>query len=211
MVIFSNEILVCGRFGYSGKFIRYYRQKSVLWSDVKVKDFYLSVDVRLDSADRNAGIQFRSVKVNDYGQAKGYQADVGLNYGQNIWGTIYHEDGRGLLHTSDPKKTTVNDKQWNHYEILASGNRIWTAINGQIISALEDKGDDMEGYIALQIHGGPPQTVRYRIKKLILNPKVSLAGKNENELNKLLRKPLIPVKGQTSFTLHAGDVIAEWC
>lgn len=76
-----------------------------LWSRVKVKDFYLHVDVKLDSSDRNAGIQFRSAQINDYGQAYGYQADIGVNYGVNIWGTLYHEDGRGLLHTSDPSKT----------------------------------------------------------------------------------------------------------
>ncbi len=179
-----------------------------LWSSVKVKDFYLNVDVKLDSADRNAGIQFRSSKVDDYGQATGYQADIGLNYGVNIWGTLYHEHGRGLLHTSDAEKTKVKNGEWNHYEILAVGHKIWIAVNGQIISATEDINGEKEGYIALQIHSGPAQTVRYRINELIHNPEIKLAGKNEKELSVLLHKPLVPAKGETSINLKPGNIVA---
>ena len=35
-------------------------QNEFLWSNVKVQNFYLTVDVKLTPADRNAGIQFRS-------------------------------------------------------------------------------------------------------------------------------------------------------
>lgn len=179
-----------------------------IWSDIKVEDFYLSVDIKLDSADRNAGIQFRSVKANDYGQAMGYQADVGLNYGVNIWGTLYYEDGRGLLHTSDASSTPVKNGDWNRYEILASGDRIWVAVNGQIISAVQDKGGDKEGHIALQIHSGPAQTVRYRIHELVHDPLIALAGKNETELNKVLHAPLVPEPGFASVEFKSGDIIA---
>jgi putative heme-binding domain-containing protein len=179
-----------------------------LWSSVKVKDFYLSVDVQLDSADKNAGIQFRSKKADDYGQAIGYQADIGLNYGVNIWGTLYHEHGRGLLHTSDPEKTIVKNGDWNHYEILAVGHKIWIAVNGNIISATEDTGGEEEGYIALQIHSGPAQTVRYKINKLVHNPEIKLAGKDKKELDNLLHKPLVPAEGQSSIKLKPGNTVA---
>jgi len=89
-----------------------------LWSSVKVKDFYLSIDVHLDSSDRNAGI----------------------------------------------------------------------------ISTTEDINGEKEGYIALQIHSGPAQTVGYRIKELIHAPEIKLAGKNEKELNTILRNPLCPLR-----------------
>ena len=39
-----------------------------LWSDVTVKDFYLSVDVKLTPDNRNAGIQFRSKKADAAGR-----------------------------------------------------------------------------------------------------------------------------------------------
>ncbi|MBO9571224.1 MAG: DUF1080 domain-containing protein, partial [Chitinophagaceae bacterium] len=186
------------------------KRNQFLWSSVKVKDFYLSVDVRLDSVDRNAGIQIRSTRIDDYGQAMGYQADIGLNYGVNIWGTLYHEDGRGLLQTADAAQTQsiVKDNDWNRYEILASGDRIWIAVNGRIITATEDKGGDKEGFIALQIHAGPAQTVRYKINELVHDPLIVLAGKNESELNAMLHKPLVPGKGEKSINLKSGDIIA---
>lgn len=191
-----------------GKAVDEVERNQFLWSDVKVEDFYLSVDVKLDSSNRNAGIQFRSQKVNDYGQAMGYQADIGLNYETSVWGTIYYEDGRGLLHTSDPSRSPEKKGEWNHYEILASGDRMWVAVNGKIISAMQDKGGDKEGYIALQIHAGPAQTVRYRINELVHNPLISLAGKTEEELNALLRAPLVPVPGFNTVKLKTGDIVA---
>ncbi len=122
----------------------------------------------------------RSSKADDYGQATGYhKADIGLNNGVNVWGTLYHEHGRGLLHTSDPEKTIVKNGEWNQYEILAVGHKIWIAVNGQIISATEDINGEKEGYIALQIHAGPAQTVGYRINELIHDPNLVLAGKKK--------------------------------
>ena len=49
-----------------------------IWSEVEVRDFHLVVDVRLTPNNRNAGIQFRSKKTNEHGQAHGYQADASL-------------------------------------------------------------------------------------------------------------------------------------
>lgn len=47
-----------------------------LWSDVEVKDFRLTVDVKLTPVARNAGIQFRSKSINNHAQAHDYQADA---------------------------------------------------------------------------------------------------------------------------------------
>ena len=56
-------------------------------------------------ADRNAGIQFRSQKINKHGQAQGYQADIGKDKkGWHLWGKLYHEHGgRGKLDWNDPR------------------------------------------------------------------------------------------------------------
>ena len=153
-----------------------------LWSDVEVGDFYLSVDVRMPIDQRNAGIQFRSqpIKESKNFQAKGYQADMG----KGVWARLYHEHGRGILDWRDRGEKKVKPGEWNHYEIMAVGNRIWSAMNGQISVAINDQaGSELRGYIALQIHSGPAQTVEYRINKLVHNPKVELAGMTEAELN----------------------------
>lgn len=157
-----------------------------LWSDVKVKDFYLSVDVLLQPNDRNAGIQFRSRKVDESGQALGYQADIG----QGVWGKLYHEHGRKKLDWTNQGEKAVKKGAWNHYEILAVGHKIWTAINGTLSVAVEDPMGELSGYIAFQIHSGEGQTVRYRINKLVHNPPMKLAGLDRSELIKKL-KPVL--------------------
>ena len=42
---------------------------------------------------------------------------------------------------------------------------------------------------AVQIHGGPPQTVHYRMQKLVHNPNVALAGLSAEQLFAELKAP----------------------
>ena len=149
-----------------------------IWSVVEVKDFYFAVDVKLTPDNRNAGIQFRSKPIDEQGQALGYQADVG----DGVWGKLYHEHGRGKLDWNDNAAGAVKPGEWNKYEILAVGHRIWTAINGKLCVAVEDPKGELSGKIAFQIHSGPPQTVQYRNPVVTHNPKLELAGLNEKEL-----------------------------
>ncbi|MCH1509148.1 MAG: DUF1080 domain-containing protein, partial [Akkermansiaceae bacterium] len=108
--------------GHSGKHVP---NNKFLWSDVKVGDFYLSLDVLMPVDNRNAGIQFRSRPLPTKNmQAVGYQADAG----KNIWGRLYHEHGRGKLDWTGRGEKAVKPGEWNRYEILAVGNRIWTSI-----------------------------------------------------------------------------------
>ena len=152
-----------------------------IWSNVLVRNFHLAVDVKLTPDDRNAGIQFRS-KNNGHGHPYGYQADVGAGF----WGKLYHEAGRGKLDWNDNANKAVKPNEWNRYEILAVGDRIWTAINGTLCVAIQDPAGEKSGHIALQIHGGPAQTVRYRNPTLTHNPPIKLAGMDEVTLNAAL-------------------------
>jgi len=151
-----------------------------LWSNVEVRDFYLVLDVQLEPNTANSGVQFRSKKIDEHGQALGYQADIG----QDVWGRLYHEHGRGKLDWNDRAEKAVQPGQWNRYEILAIGPAIWTAINCTLgVTYLESNEEgERSGLIAFQLHAGPPQTVRYRIEKLIHNPKVELAGLTAEQL-----------------------------
>lgn len=158
-----------------------------LWSDVTVKDFYLSVDVKLTPDNRNAGIQFRSKKTNAAGQALGYQADVGAG----VWGKLYHEHGRGKLDWNNRAAKAVNRGEWNRYEILAVGHRIWSAINGTLCVAIDDPKGELAGDIAFQLHAGPAQTVLYRPVKLIHNPKLALDDFTEKQLLAALPKKTV--------------------
>jgi hypothetical protein len=164
-----------------------------LWSDVTVKDFYLSVDVKLTPDNRNAGIQFRSKKTNAYGQALGYQADVGAG----VWGKLYHEHGRGKLDWNNRADKAVKRGEWNRYEILAVGHRIWSAINGTLCVAIDDPKGELAGDIAFQLHAGPAQTVLYRPVKLIHNPKLALDDFTEKQLLAALPKKAVAAPPST--------------
>lgn len=161
--------------GHSDKVVA---KNEFIWSAVPVKNFHLVVEVKLTPDNCNAGIQFRSKKVNDHGQATGYQADVG----SEVWGKLYHEHGRGKLDWNNRAAKAVKPGGWNRYEILAVGDRIWTAINGTLCVAVRDPEGERSGHIALQIHSGPPQAVHYRKLTLTHDPLVQLVGLGEAEL-----------------------------
>jgi len=155
-----------------------------IWSKVEVKDFLLVVDVKLAPDSCNAGIQFRSKKANASGQALGYQADVG----GGVWGKLYHEHGRGKLDWNNRAAKAVKRGEWNHYEILAVGHQIWTAINGTLCVAIEDPKGELSGKIAFQVHSGPPQNVRYRVRKLVHDPPLKLEKQTKKQLLDALPK-----------------------
>jgi HEAT repeat protein len=159
-------------------------QNEFLWSNVKVGDFYLSLDVKLAPNTANAGIQFRSQKADD-GEAQGYQADVG----EGFWGRLYHEQGRGKLVWNGTNEKAVKPGEWNHYEILAVGPAIWLSINGRIGVACFDAQGERSGLLALQIHSGDPQTVQYRINKLVHNPKIEMGDAKVGKLISKLSAP----------------------
>ncbi|MCC7084037.1 MAG: DUF1080 domain-containing protein [Pirellulales bacterium] len=158
-------------------------ENTFLWSKVPVENFFLSVSVKLTPNHRNSGIQFRSSKLPP-SEALGYQADIG----QDFWGRLYHESGRGKLVWNDAGEQSVKPNQWNHYEILAVGHHIWLAVNGTLSVTLDDPHGEIRGRIALQIHSGPAQEVRFKEFKLIHNPKIELAGYNEAQLLAALKQ-----------------------
>jgi quinoprotein glucose dehydrogenase len=165
-------------------------QNELLWSTVEVKDFYLAVDVKLTPHDRNGGIQFRAKPSNGSSRASGYQADMGQVAGHgNLWGRLYEEGGRGKLDWNTHGAKVVKPGEWNRYEILAVGHRIWTAVNGTLCTSIEDPAGKLSGRIGLEINRGPAKTVQYRIHAFSHDPAVKLAGLDETQLIKRLRKP----------------------
>lgn len=151
-----------------------------IWSDIEVRDFYLAVDIKLEPNTGNGGVQFRSKKIDERGQALGYQADVG----QDVWGRLYHEHGRGKLDWNDAAEQAVKPGEWNHYEILAVGPAIWTAINGKLGVAYLEKAEDGErsGRIAAQLHAGLVMKAQYRFLRLVHDPMVALENVSTEEL-----------------------------
>ncbi|MEO1997110.1 MAG: PVC-type heme-binding CxxCH protein, partial [Planctomycetaceae bacterium] len=123
-------------------------------------------------------------------RAIGYQADMGHVAGHgNLWGRLYDEGGRGILDWNTHGAKVVKAGDWNRYEILAVGHRIWTAINGTICTAIDDPQGALSGKIALEMNQGAPKTVRYRIVNFSSTPSIKLAGLDESQLLARLRTP----------------------
>ncbi len=161
----------------------------LIWEDGKVSDFVLELEYRALAGDEskpfaNSGIQYRS-RVMDEEKfiVGGYQADI--DFDLTYSGINYEERGRGILAqrgqrvTIDAKgeKTLesigdgvelgkkIKKSEWNHYRIVAQGNRLSHYINDTLMSEVIDMQDGKaakEGSLALQIHTGPPMVVSFR-------------------------------------------------
>ncbi|MCP4772648.1 MAG: DUF1080 domain-containing protein, partial [Planctomycetaceae bacterium] len=135
-------------------------QNELLWSTMEVKDFYLAIDVRLTPYNRNGGIHFRSKPNSDRSGGIGYQADMGHIAGHgNLWGRLYDVGGRGKLDWNTHGVKVVKSGEWNRYEILVVGHRIWTSVNGTLCTAIEDPAGKISGQIGLELNQGLAKTV----------------------------------------------------
>lgn len=134
-----------------------------LSSKEEYADFELRLEFRLLGDETNAGIQIRSRRIPDHHEMIGYQADLGQNY----WGALYDESRRNKILAS-PKKEDITKvlkkEDWNSYRIRCEGKRIQLWINDlQTVDYTEtDDTIEQKGFIAVQIHGGPPGEAHYR-------------------------------------------------
>ncbi|MBM3836381.1 MAG: DUF1080 domain-containing protein [Verrucomicrobia bacterium] len=148
------------------------KQSEFLKSQMVLGDFRLVCKVRLTPNKENSGIQFRSEALPN-GEVKGYQADIGAAW----WGKLYEEHGRALL-WDKPGDKFAKLEDWNLYEIVAVGDQILTALNGQPCVSLRDSSGAARGIVALQLHAGGPLEVRFKDFQLELNPEPKLKTAN---------------------------------
>ena len=131
-------------------------------------DFELRLQARLMGTDyRNAGIQFRSKRIEDHHEVIGYQCDMGVMRENNIWGWLYDESRRNKFLVEAPQKPVVEHfrkDDWNDVVIHCQGSKIKVAINGiKTVEYVEkEAGIARAGIIGLQVHGGPAQEASYR-------------------------------------------------
>jgi hypothetical protein len=154
----------------------------LVWKDGKVGDFRLRLEYRIEGG--NSGVQYRS-KVLDPAEwiVGGYQADIDSK--PVYTGIMYDEKGRGILAQRGQRvrinrdgkseaesfgdaaelQKSIRTNDWNEYVIEAVGPRMRHIINGKLMSDTTDLDVDKaekEGVLALQVHTGPPMTVRFR-------------------------------------------------
>ncbi len=127
-------------------------------------NFILKAQFRMTdpSGRANSGIQFRSKPVEGSHEVSGYQADMGQQY----WGCLYDESRRKrvLVQASPESLAKLQKDGWNQYVITARGNRITLTLNGVVaVDYTEtEPGIETTGFIALQLHAGPPFEMRFK-------------------------------------------------
>ena len=130
------------------------------------RNFVLRLEYKLTGTEGfvNGGVQIRSQRIaNPPNEMSGYQADIGAGYS----GCLYDESRRNkVLAQADKALIAKAEKpgDWNLYEIRCEGARITLSVNGtQTVDFTEkEEGIAMEGFIALQIHGGAKSEIAYR-------------------------------------------------
>lgn len=157
----------------------------LVW-DGEVADFELDLDYRIEGG--NSGIQYRSKILNEKDfVVGGYQADIDATL--KFTGINYEEKGRAILANRGKRvtidadgtkheeefakdedlKKVIKQGDWNHYRVVAKGNKLSHSINGTLMSETIDNQEGkaaQKGRLALQIHVGPPMVVQFKNVRL---------------------------------------------
>ena len=129
-----------------------------LCSKQEYGNFELRLQARLRGDGKNAGIQFRSARIPNHFEVKGYQCDMGLMADRSIWGSLYDESRRNKFLAqgeADAVGTAVKEGEWNDIVIRCEGKKVQLWVNGVQTVNYEEKDADIaeKGVIGLQIHG----------------------------------------------------------
>ncbi len=134
-------------------------------------NFELELDFKVNTG-MNTGVQIRSDVYDEptttpylngrleegtrdweIGTVHGYQIEIDPS--ERAWsGGFYEEGGRGWLvplTENEAARKAFKQEDWNHFRIIADGNRFQTWINGvKAVETTDDKAST--GFIALQLH-----------------------------------------------------------
>jgi len=151
----------------------------LFWKPAQPGDFVMRFKYRLVGG--NSGVQFRSERRPEY-DVWGYQAD--MEAGTQWTGCLFQHDRNGVVMrgfkaviahdgtrqeepfaSSEELQQVIKPGDWNDYEIVAEGPKISLWINVKLMCEVVDKDAKMSrsrGFIALQMHPGPPMKVQFK-------------------------------------------------
>jgi len=128
---------------------------SFLRTEKYYTDFVLELEFIVEEG-MNSGIQIRSQSLEHYKNYRVHGYQVEIDTSSRAWsGGIYDEARRGWrngLKDKPAAQKAFKQNEWNHYRIMAVGDRILTWVNGVPAADLKDDLTST-GFIALQVHG----------------------------------------------------------
>ena len=130
---------------------------SVLWTTKKYKDFDLTLEYITETDHYDTGVFVR-------GSSHQVQIGISGSLKKDMTGCIYApKDDRG----SYPAQTDKIDQfhkvgEWNQLQIIATGKRVQTFLNGESFVDYEGVVIPEEGPLGLQLHPGVNMKVKFR-------------------------------------------------
>ena len=136
------------------------------------RNFRLLFEGKLVTSEMHSGVAIWGKKFDKDGEASSYQGHLVMF--PSGWGLydLYRRNGISGDQNGKAKKAG-RQHDWNQMEILAIGNRIRFAVNGQEVLDWTDPKPELceRGPIGLQLHSNKvPQEVRFRGLRLVEDP-----------------------------------------
>ncbi len=175
--------------------------------------FHLRFEYKLAGTEGfvNGGVQFRSRRIaNPPNEMSGYQADIGAGFS----GCLYDESRRNkMLVMADTNLVARLEKvgDWNRYEVVARGPEIELRLNGQRTARWVETtpGIDVDGLIALQIHGNCKAEISFR--DITIEELRAPVGRTQAEVLKRFGdgQPGLPPSPfpDRKFQVNAGEIV----
>jgi type 1 glutamine amidotransferase len=140
------------------------------------RNFRLLFEGKLVTSEMHSGVAIWGKKFDKDGEASSYQGHLVMF--PSGWGLYDLYRRNGISGDQDGKaKKAGRQHDWNQLEILAIGNRIRFAVNGQEVLDWTDPKPELceRGPIGLQLHSNKvPQEVRFRGLRLVEDPQAVL-------------------------------------
>jgi len=146
------------------------KASTYLLSDKKYRNFRLVFEGKLVESGMHSGVALWGKPVEKEGDPNSYQGHLVMFPAG--WG-IYDLYRRNSIYQDDGRARKADNKGWNQMEILAIGDRIRLAVNGQEVADWTDPKPELcgEGPLGLQLHANKvPQEVHFRGLILAENP-----------------------------------------
>jgi hypothetical protein len=140
----------------------------LLVSDKRYGDF--TARLKFKAIKGNSGFYFRVDEVGGGVGVNGFQAEI--DESKDVGG-LYETGGRAWVvqPSAEDVARWFRPQEWNQMTVSAHGRRIVVHVNGQKSAELKKDEGRLEGYLALQLHGGQDMHVMFKDIEILVPKK----------------------------------------